>query len=68
MAHKASFDENGKVTWTEVPPAPVDHSRLQKAMFLDRPDLWPPPKHRKRARPAKKPDQIALFEISEERS
>jgi len=48
MPHQAQFDESAKVTWEEVPLKRLDLSRFQKAMFLDRPDLWPSKKKRRK--------------------
>lgn len=63
MSHQAQFDEKGCVVWEERPSPPPDLSRFQKAMFLDRPDLWP--KQPGRRKPGSKPldGQIVLFSI-----
>ena len=63
MRHQSQFDEEGCIVWEERTPPPTDLSRFQKAMFLDRPDLWPTrPKGR---RPGRKPidGQIVLFSL-----
>ena len=50
MNYIASFDEFGEVVWEEIPYRGPDLMRLQKAMFMDRPDLWPSkPKGRRTA-------------------
>ena len=58
MTTRADFLD-GEVMWTKAPYHPPDLRRLQGAMFLDRPDLWPVTR-RKPRQPA--PEQRPLFD------
>ena len=53
MRSQAEFEEDGRVVWDEVISSPVNLFRMQSAMFMDRPDLWP-----MRRRPAHRPVKI----------
>jgi len=50
MNSQADFLD-GPVMFTPQPYKPPDMTRLQGAMFMDRPDLWPRAR-RRRAKPA----------------
>ena len=67
MRFQSSFDAESHATWTEQERPPLDLSKFQKVMFLDRPDLWP--QKRKNGRRGRKPleGQQSLFSISGER-
>lgn len=57
------FNQAGKIEFYTVKAKPFDLSRLQAAMFVDRPDLWQKkPKRRARATPS---GQQRLFEEGE---
>jgi len=64
----AEFDQDGTIWFTPITPKGVDCYRLQKAMFMDRPDLWPPKPKRKRHIVQVQDGQLALFTEIEERS
>ena len=56
---EASFDTSGKVTFAEQKRKPLDPTRLQAAMFSDRPDLWR--KVKKAQAPRQRPGQTKLL-------
>lgn len=58
MNYQADFVE-GQVLFTEAKPKPPDLGHLQAAMFLDRPDLWPTKRRRRKFIPS--PEQQFLF-------
>ena len=41
MPSQSEFELSGRIVWDEVEPRPTDAFRMQSAMFMDRPDLWP---------------------------
>lgn len=55
----AKFDDSGVIWFTPEKGKPVDATKLQSAMFMDRPDLWIKPRrnHRKRV----PTEQLHLF-------
>ncbi len=59
MSSQADFIE-GFVKFSEIDPKPLDLKKFQAAMFLDRPDLWPP--IRRKQKPSALPGQPSLFE------
>lgn len=58
MNYQADFVE-GQVLFTEAKPKSPDLQHLQTAMFLDRPDLWPAKRRRRKFIPP--PEQQPLF-------
>lgn len=60
--YAASFDTTAQVTWAEAPTKPVDMARLQKAMFTDRPDLWPANPRKRRKAKIRAAEQASLIE------
>ena len=60
MNQQAEFKTDGtggvEVVWDEAAGKPVDTSKLQGAMFMDRADLWK--KHSKRTQPVR-PENVA---------
>lgn len=58
MNQQADFVE-GQVLFTEAKPKPPNLRHLQAAMFLDRPDLWPAKRRRRKFIPP--PEQQPLF-------
>ena len=59
MLSQADFID-GHLLFSPVPRRPPDVRRLQGAMFMDRPDLWPT-NGRRRSRPIP-PEQQPLFD------
>lgn len=59
MNYQADFTE-GEVLFTEILHKPPKLDRLQGAMFLDRPDLWPTTRKRREGKPVPK-EQQPLF-------
>ena len=66
--HIAEFDHDGVIWFTPIKPKPVDCYRLQKAMFMDRPDLWPCKPRRRRPILIDRDKQFDMFKELEERS
>ena len=60
MKLQADFTEGEGIKFQEIPPHPPDLRRLQSAMFLDRPDLWPV--IRRKGKQSALPGQQPLFE------
>ena len=63
MNQQADFVE-GQVLFTETKPNAPDLSHLQGAMFLDRPDLWPVKRRRRKFIPPA--EQQPLFPEGED--
>lgn len=59
MRAQADFVD-GQILFSEVDRRPPDMRRLQGAMFMDRPDLWPV-NGRRRSKPIP-PEQQPLFD------
>jgi hypothetical protein len=59
MPSQADFID-GHILYSEVPTKPPNLTRLQGAMFMDRPDLWPI-NGRRRSKPVP-PEQHPLFD------
>ena len=59
MNSRADFLD-GQVMFSPVPYKPPDMARLQGAMFMDRPDLWPATR-RRRSKPVPA-EQQPLFD------
>jgi hypothetical protein len=62
MNYQADFTE-GTILFQKAEHKPPDLSHIQGAMFLDRPDLWPPRRRRKSYTPP--PGQPELFTTEE---
>lgn len=60
MASQADFIEEA-VKFEEVDRKPLDIKRFQSAMFLDRPDLWPVVRRRKKS--SALPGQPSFFKV-----
>ena len=60
MSSQADFIEE-IVKFEEVTRKPLDLKRFQSAMFLDRPDLWPVVRRKKKA--AALPGQPSFFKV-----
>ena len=57
---ESKFDDSSVIWFTPKKRKPLDATRLQSGMFMDRPDLWKPSIKR---RPKKvPPEQTKLFE------
>lgn len=56
---KAEFNQEGRIEFSEVRSKPRDWTRLQSAMFMDRPDLWQS-KARNRRKPVMREQQRLL--------
>lgn len=56
---EAKFDESSVIWFTDKKRKPLDATRFQSGMFMDRPDLWVKPRrnHKKKVGPA----QLKLF-------
>jgi len=55
---ESKFDDSSVIWFAEKKRKPLDPTRLQSAMFMDRPDLWKPTTHRHPKRVP--PEQIEL--------
>lgn len=58
--HTVEFDLDGVIHYAPANPPGPDPRKLQGAMFLDRADLWPPTKPRRKAKPPPPTQQYAL--------
>lgn len=55
---KAEFNQEGKIEFSEVKSRPRDPTKLQAAMFMDRPDLWRKHRSNHRKRVAKEQQKL----------
>lgn len=60
MSSQADFKE-GVIKFEKVTAKPLDLKRLQSAMFIDRPDLWPVVRRKKKA--SALPGQPSFFKV-----
>jgi len=61
MNYQADFVE-GELLFTEAKPKRPDLKHLQGAMFLDRPDLWPVKRRRRKFIPPPEQQRLPLGE------
>lgn len=56
---EVKFDDSGVIWYSDKKRKPFDATKLQAAMFLDRPDLWIKPRRNHRKKVAK--EQLRLL-------